>query len=398
VDSGRRLLRIGLLTTGVMVLLILVLQAGPAPATQATAEAVRPTSTPEPLVPTRTPTPVMRAGTTEPAGTVPTLPRATAASAGSVSTTTDDWRGVPRWGAGVAQGSILDYDIDPLRLGWYVDWRTRADPPQLEGIEYVQMIRLRAGVLNPEADVVTSVAQAVPGLLWLVGNEPDVKWQDNVEPAAYARLYHEAYTAIKEGDPTAQVALGGVAQPTPLRLRYLEEILEAYQDAFGEEMPMDFWNVHNFVLREERGSWGVDIPPGLADDYGELYEIDDCGDLEIFKEQIVAFRQWMADHGYRDYALVVSEYGIPMPEDYGFPPETTVAFLTGTFEFFLTARDPVLGYPEDDHRLVQRWCWYSLSAPDSYYPNGRLFDPDTYEMTAIGAGWAEYVRDRIVEE
>ena len=31
-------------------------------------------------------------------------------------------------------------------------------------------------------------------------------------------------------------------------------------------MPVDVWNVHNFVLREERGSWGVDIPPGIPDD------------------------------------------------------------------------------------------------------------------------------------
>jgi hypothetical protein len=218
--------------------------------------------------------------------------------------------------------------------------------------------------------------------------------QDNVEPATYARLYREAYTAIKNADPTAQVAAGGVIQPTPLRLRYLEAILTAYREQFGTAMPLDVWHVHNFILREERGSWGAFIPPGLPDAYGVLREIDDCGNLEIFRQQIIDFRRWMAGHGYQNYPLVVSEYGIPMPEDYGYPPARVATFLTGTFDFFLTATDSALGYPADGYRLVQRWCWYSLDAPDTYYPAGRLFDPNTGAMTATGEGWKAYVAER----
>ena len=90
--------------------------------------------------------------------------------------------------------------------------------------------------------------------------------------------------------------------------------------------------------------------------------------------------------------MIVSEYGIPMPEDYGFPPERVSAFLWGTFDFFLTASDPELGYPADDYRLVQRWCWYSLDA--TIYPTGNLLDRETGEMTAVGRAWAEYVEGR----
>jgi hypothetical protein len=253
------------------------------------------------------------------------------------------------------------------------------------------MVRLKGGVLGPGTDALAAIASANPGSLWLVGNEPDVKWQDNVEPAPYARLYHEAYVAIKTADPTAQVSIGGVAQPTPLRLRYLDQVLAAYKEQFGAGMPVDVWNVHNFILREERGSWGVDIPPGMPDEWGTLYEIEDSDSLEIFQQQIVDFRQWMARHGYQDRPLIVSEYGILMPEDYGFPPEKVVAFLRGTFDFFLTATDSALGYPDDAYRLVQRWCWYSLDAPEHLYPTGNLFDPLTGQMTAVGAGWVEYV-------
>lgn len=360
--------------------------------------------TPEPLVPTRTPLPPTIPGSTpiasaavssgatatpHAATTVPSIPTATVTV--HASRITDHasrftYQNRFRWGVGVAIGPISRYNIDPLRLGWYLDWRARADPPRPGGLEYVQMVRLKGGVLRPDAETLAAIARANPGSLWLVGNEPDVKWQDNVEPAAYARLYHQAYTAIKGADPTARVAIGGVSQPTPLRMRYLEAVLAAYREQFGAAMPVDVWNVHNFILREERGSWGVDIPPGLPDDRGILYEIDDSGNLEAFRRQIWDFRRWMAAQGYGGWPLIVSEYGIPMPEDYGFPPERVVAFLRGTFEFFLTATDPALGDPADGYRLVQRWCWYSLD--DTTYPTGRLFDPQTGAMTAVGEGWA----------
>lgn len=301
------------------------------------------------------------------------------------------YRGRPRWGVGVPIGPISKYPIAPLRLGWYLDWRARPDPPQPGGVEYVQMVRLRDGALRPDAEAIAAIARANPGSLWLIGNEPDVKWQDSVEPAVYARLYHEAYWAIKGADPTAQVAIGGVAQPTPLRLRYLDMVLEAYRAQFGAEMPVDVWNVHNFLLREERGSWGVDIPPGLPDRRGVLYEVDDSGNLEAFRRQIWDFRRWMATRGFRGRPLIVSEYGIPMPEDYGFPPERVVAFLRATFEFFLTAADPALGDPTDGGRLVQRWCWYSLD--DITYPTGNLFDPQTGALTAVGEGWVKYIEE-----
>ncbi len=364
--------------------------------------------TPEPLVPTCTPTPVpFRAemaasprATTAPPTMPPPLATATPGIPALLPSATVApgpppngflFRGLPRWGAGVAAGPISRYNTQPLHLGWYLDWRSRPNPPRPGGIEYAQMVRLGGGTLRPDRSTLTTIAQANPGSFWLIGNEPDVKWQDNVEPAVYARLYHEAYTAIKAADPSAVVAAGGIAQPTPLRLRYLEAVLEAYREQFGTAMPVDAWHVHNFILREERGSWGVDIPPGLPDDRGMLYSIDDCDNLEIFRQQIWDFRRWMAAYGFRDRPLIVSEYGIPMPEDYGFPPERVIRFLRGTFEFFLAVADPSLGYPADSHRLVQRWCWYSLDAPDDYYPTGRLFDPQTGAMTAVGEGWGEMV-------
>jgi hypothetical protein len=158
-------------------------------------------------------------------------------------------------------------------------------------------------------------------------------------------------------------------------------------------MPVDIWSVHNSILREERGSWGVDIPPGLGADTGQLYEIEDNDRLDIFQGQLIDFRVWMRDRGYQDRPLYLTEFSILMPAEYGFPPERVAAFMTGAFDYLLSAADGSLGYPADGNRLVQRWAWYSvadLDEPD-HYPTGNLFDPVTKEMTAVGWAFADYV-------
>jgi hypothetical protein len=251
------------------------------------------------------------------------------------------------------------------------------------------MVRVAEDGFRPESEVLRAAASANPGGIWLIGNEPDVRWQDNTTPERYAVLYHEIYHLIKEADPASRMAIGGVSQPTPLRLAYLERVLTTYEERFGEPMPVDVWNVHNFILREERDSWGVDIPPGMDADTGVLREIDDHDDMDIFRSQIVAFRRWLADHGQRDRPLVVSEYGILMPSDYGFDDERVQAFMHATFDLFLTAVDGEVGYPADDNRLVQWWNWFSLES--HIYPTGNLCDTLSGTPTDIGAAFARYV-------
>ncbi|MBN2391070.1 MAG: hypothetical protein JXR84_10110 [Anaerolineae bacterium] len=288
-------------------------------------------------------------------------------------------------------GSVaLPSDLSVLRLGWVMDWAARSSISLPPGVAYMPTVRMSGGKLSSSAPTLTAVAAARPGSTWLISNEPDVRWQDNVDPATYARLYYEAYQAIKAGDPSAVVAVGGIAQPTPLRLRYLDLVLQAYQAEFGTVLPAQAWHIHNYMLREERNSWGVDIPPGIADNTGVLYSIDDSGNLNAFRSQIYDFRRWMVSRGYGGQPLIVSEFGVPMPEDYGFSPERMAEFLRETWRFFLTAADAGLGDPSDGGRLVQRWCWFSLYY--TVYPTGNLIDANG-RWTALGQTWISYVSD-----
>jgi hypothetical protein len=250
------------------------------------------------------------------------------------------------------------------------------------------MVRVSEGGYRPHAETIQSAAIANPGSTWLIGNEPDVAWQDNTMPERYAELYHELYNLLKAVDPTCQVAIAGISQPTPLRLAYLERVLEAYQTRYGEPMVVDVWNMHGFVLREELDSWGVGIPPGSDATAGVLYEIDDHGDPSAFQEQILVFRRWMAEHGQRDRPLVLSEFGILMPPDYGFDSARVQAYMYATLDYLSTATDERFGYPQDGNRLVQCWAWYSLA--DTVYPTGNLFDPETKALSDLGRALAAY--------
>lgn len=296
-----------------------------------------------------------------------------------------------RFGAVNRLGGLQAYDAAALNAGWFLTGTGGAQVPPGTGLVY--MIWVSGDSYSPAADTLAALVAAVPGAVWQIGNEPDVIWQSNCTPEQYARVYHQLYTLIKAADPTARVAAGSVSQPTPLRLQYLDLVLAAYQNLTGAPMPVDIWAVHNSILREERGSWGVDIPPGIGADTGRLYEINDNDRLDVFQQQLIDFRVWMRDRGYQDRPVYLTEFSILMPAEYGFPPERVIAFMTGAFDFLLSAADGGLGYPADGYRLVQRWAWYSVADTSEWghYPTGNLFDPVTKEMTSVGRAFAAYV-------
>lgn len=284
-----------------------------------------------------------------------------------------------------------------LPFGNYFNWWLETAPP-LTGeptasdmIRFWQMVPVTQDGPGVPWSKIDQVVAAQPGAIWIVGNEPDVVWQDNTTAEAYAAIYHDVYTFIKGRDPSARIAIAGVAQPSPLRFAYLEQILETYQDLYGALMPVDIWTVHAFILREEQDSWGIGIPPGMEESSGLLYEITDHNDLEIFAQSLVSFREWMADHGYAGKPLAVTEFGILQPADYGFPPEVVTDFMLGALEILADARGET-GDPDDHYQLVQNWFWYSVYN-DGDFPTGNLYDSRQGDLTVVGRAYRDYLSD-----
>jgi hypothetical protein len=302
------------------------------------------------------------------------------------------WSGTARFGFGAAAHPAEWYNVSRLNADWYLQYPGFRTDPGPGGLEYAQIVRLKDEFEPPEPEAIVSYARAHPGTLWLIGNEPDAPAQDCATPSEYAVLYHDFYTLIKGADPTAKLAIGGVVQATPLRLRYLDKILEEYDTRYGCKIPVDVWNVHGFILRERIDSWGCQIPCGLSAQQGMLYGIDDHDDMSIFRAQIERFRQWMKENGERNKPLIVSEYGILFPIQLDYDESRVEQFMIATFDYFRSATSGALGYPEDGNRLVQAWCWYSLdhSSFEGYDSYSHLFDPDTMLITPLGRAYGNY--------
>lgn len=306
-------------------------------------------------------------------------------------------------------GSLPD-----LGAGWYMNFTALSNPLRPEGIEYMPVIRFDPAPGSPGYTYAPSGAalqQTIannPGAKWLISNEPDSIWQDNLTPEVYARAYHELYHLIKTADPNAKIIAGSIIQATPVRLLYLDRVLTSYYQQFQTVLPTDGWSIHNYILNEvscaydPTNCWGADIPVGIDWPFGEIWGLRDTDRIDIFVERIVRFRQWMADRGYKGLPVYLTEYGVLMPPDFAdengqfFTLARVNTFMNATYDYMLAATDPILGDPHDGYRLVQQWAWYSTT--DVTY-NGVLFDPDTYQPTEIGTNFAAYtaVLDREID-
>ena len=303
---------------------------------------------------------------------------------------------------------IDELDIDPLRIGWYIDYSAVTTPLRPNGIEHAVTIRVSDSGYTPSGQRLLDVVDANPGAIYFAGNEPDRPLiagdpspdYDNVQPEIYARRYHEIYSVVKARDPSAQIFAGSIVQATELRLRYLDRVLAAYFDLYGEAMPVDGWSIHGFILNEvtcdvDRNPdgipcWGAEVPPGLDDVSGMRIDAQDNDNFDIFKTQIERFRGWMAARGYRNYPLYLSEFGVLMPKNQPFDPpfdEGRVnAFMDKTLNYILSTSSGSVGYPLDGNRLVQRFSWYSTT--DTGF-NGNLFEPTGAHLrTLMGDNFA----------
>ncbi len=295
-----------------------------------------------------------------------------------------------RAGFGVTS-EISNFDVSMLNGGWFVRWDVQSLPNEPSGYIYMPMLRVTGATYTPNGATLASAVRANLGRTWIIGNEADNIWQDNVLPQDYAVAYHDAYYFIKQHDPTARIAINGVTQGTPLRLQWLDLVWNSYLARYGEEIPVDVWNMHTFVLREQINSWGASIPPGVNATQGMLWEIEDHDRVDLVREQVIRFRQWMKSRGQQHKPLINTEYGILLPINYGFDSPRVVRFLTSTFDLFDSLRDPNLGMPDDDYRLMQTWCWFSLDSEqfEGQYVRS-LFDRTTRQLTPVGQAFANW--------
>lgn len=338
----------------------------------------------------------------------------------------------PLWRFGVdkARLPISTYnslDVAAMRFGWYIDFSVTASPETLYGMEYMPTVRVKqykrdqngnptlccvgcaymdppAYSVSPSLSAIQSIAASRRGMTWIVGNEMErIDWsgmggvcarQDEMLPEVYAQAYHDIYEAIKTADNTAQVALGGLVQPSPLRLKYLDRVWAQYAISYTMDMPVDVWNIHVYVYNEQKGSWGADIPAGLTETVGSVYQVRDHKDFNIAAGMLVNWRTWMKNHGQQGKPLITSEYGVVFPEWVQDPPGVTTfspsqirdSFMYPSFDYFLNHTDANLGYALDGNRVMQRWGWFSMDYDDGECDTGVFYPDNTSNLFYSGLG------------
>ncbi|MDX9851979.1 MAG: hypothetical protein RBT01_15820 [Anaerolineaceae bacterium] len=335
---------------------------------------------------------------------------------------------------------VVGYDLSTIHALTYLDWAKESSTVPA-GVEYIHVIRVGDDVYN-NGGLLTKLPITISnniGDVWIIGNEPDRFCdQDSVNPELYGQRYFEIATLIRSLDPTAKLGFGSIVQPTPIRIRYLQRALDRLIELSGnnEELAfglIDIWSIHAFILNEKPYNWGADVPVGfytydkiLLEEAqrghcytGEQYETDindaivisdfsDTYSIEIFKERIYYFRNWLNSIGESNKPLWITEYGSLFPDwevkcqiepgldcesPYnGWPfQENSKKYLIDTFNFLLYTSDPVIGFPLDDHHLVQRWFWYSLNGNREEF-GGTLFDPNNdKQITNLGIAYKNYI-------
>jgi hypothetical protein len=303
---------------------------------------------------------------------------------------------------------VSGYDLSVLGVGSYYNWGVYGYSSVPGNIEHVAGIHVKDGVYDSVKSNLPTWVAANPGKVWIIGNEPDT-WhsgQDNVVPEVYAERFYELATMIKSIDVTSQIGFAPIVQPTPIRIRYLNRVLDRLDDAdlAGSRSAafamIDIYTPHAFILNEQPGSaWGAGIPPGFSDDYADAIafptDFDKTHDINTFKEWVRYFRRWMKDNGEQNKPLWITEYGSlfpPLdPPDIDFvnvSDEDSRDYMLDTFDFMLE-EDSNLGNPTDGNRLVQRWFWWSLNWYRDRF-GGALYDPITKQRTIIGDAWIDY--------
>ncbi len=318
-------------------------------------------------------------------------------------------------------------DLSLFNFGVFIDFTARNQSPGPDSMEYWQMVRFRQDrgpngeyldsytLTNLDWTSLEARVKANPGVLWIVGNEPDrVVLQDDTYPAMYARIYHDVYHFIKDIDTTARVAVAGLVGFTPGREQYMDIVWDTYLASFGVPMPVDAWTIHPYVLWESGGggahvalgtdpSLAIPYSPKCADPNAICYAEHD--DINLFAAQIVRMREWMWRHGQQAKPLLATEWSILLPYEWGdgsyfydengetFNPDRVSQYMRLTQDYFRNTRNTRIGYPADDYRLVQQWLWFPFSWQSVEASASNLVEAQSpYQSTLVGQAWQQYVQ------
>ncbi len=255
----------------------------------------------------------------------------------------------PTTQANLAYMPIIQYksktDTQPVRSAVSIAWHT-GQFPKLPGIELDQLLlTTELSEIGPWLADHTGADGIPDGTVFLLGNEPG--FRPNNDDRTAEEIVQDA-VLIKElfsrHNLKHRLALGGISTPRSTLVR------EAYAGRSGNEFFREILD----AARDKVAFDAFVVHPYPTD-------VHQLSAQESY-DQIIEFRRIMHEFGQRDKPLFVGEVGLPFPALRG-KRDAVCRYAGELIESCLTGRDPQLGLPGDDHRLVQRITWYVLCPP-----------------------------------
>lgn len=341
----------------------------------------------------------------------------------------------------------LDYFDKPghsyssLNLGWYFDWSDGMNNPNSgyrikENIAFMGLVggwkkKYNNNYCRRLTKYISENKSRYPaGMVWTIGNE--VGWDDQLSPQDYAEEFVKYYNCLKSIDKNFIVATGAIqffrlpADFDPVRnepilvcvppnyqevingkeyysgqnyfRRFISE-LKKYKDINGESLKPEAVVMHGYTPCDPltgKGGWR------------SIY----WANSSILKAYIRQFRQLMREQQLADVDLIIKEWGV-LPED-GFDiffnkrlseeqrMRARIDYLKEMIDFFVKEKNLLIGNPNDEYRLVQKWAYfvssgfYSGADENKYYYLG-LWSRDTKELTSLGISYKSLIETYLAE-
>ena len=204
-------------------------------------------------------------------------------------------------------------------------------------------------------DLFSYWVQTHPGKVYIIGNEllcPE-PCGDAVTAEQYAEWYHEAWMTIKALDPTAKIGPYGPIGSADGR-EMVEDVWDAYLNAYGAPMPVDFYPVHWYP-------WFVTWDGSLL-----------AAEIAALEEHVAWFESYRGIKwtGPQDYWL--TEYGLPTWV-YEIPGADLLLFMEQFTMWLMT---------NDSH--ISCWAWWPAGEAALVAAGARTALGDCYYNLAVG--------------
>lgn len=270
------------------------------------------------------------------------------------------------------------YDWRPREKARYITVRPYCPPRNCDGAKPWEVANYwfwdttakTIGHSESDRDKFRNYVNRNKGAVWIIGNEPEDSWQDNLSATEYAKMFHIYFTQVKHLDPTAKFTIASVAGIVHYReftqmKTYYDAVFAEYKRLYGVDIPFDYWNIHAYYH-----GWTNDHPKTNP----EMVNLVFANIIDPYLQ----YRQTVAGGLYKNKPILVTEIGIAAKE-LSLSQDQVIEYMKLSTSRLL---------PLVDQGTIESFFWFYGGWDDGTYVNSNLLQSDWRTPTSLGVAYA----------